>query len=218
MTGSDIRRFRKTIGLTQIDFSARMGVSQSALSLLESGQIVVSKDYIELLREQFSGKKFDPTFERYMKDLQRAQQSGREALSPGAGRHLTLTVWEWEEGFDLARTPHRDRAVDLVMVRAMAGAAMAFRMPDSSPYWRKKEILVFAECGVGDLRAEDVCLVQFVPPRGRSTRTVLAIAQMEGSKRSSLTLRPLSPRASQMRPDSDQIRTLMRTCSRTVLV
>ena len=138
LNGADIRRYRKTIRLTQVEFAERMGVSQSALSLLEGGRIAVSEDHAAQLRQRFGGHDFEPQFATFLRDLEARQKGTHAALTRATGRYLTLTVWRWEDGFDLSHAPGPECAVNVVTVRATDRPTIAFQMPRASTHWAKK--------------------------------------------------------------------------------
>ncbi len=194
VTGSDVRRFRRQIGWNQKRFAERMSLSQSALSLLESGKIGVSDEHLARLRAKFSGDEVSTTFEQFLAEVNASAAAQRAALhSPGA-RHVLLTVWGCEGGLDLARPLPPSQAVGLVAVRDSARPAIALSMPRASAHWAAGEILVFEECSTDHVRNGAVCLVQVAQPRGRGTRTVIAVAHVGPTKREqSLHFEPISP-------------------------
>ena len=59
MQGRDIRRYRREIGWNQGAFAKELGLSQSALSLLESGKIAVSDEHMGRLTKAFDTAKIE---------------------------------------------------------------------------------------------------------------------------------------------------------------
>jgi transcriptional regulator with XRE-family HTH domain len=214
LNGADIRRYRKTIRLTQVEFAERMGVSQSALSLLESGRIAVSEDHVGQLRQQFGGREFKPSFPKFLEDLEVSRKAAQAALTTATGRYLTLTVWRWEDGFDLSHPPGPECAVNVVTVRATDLPTIAFQMPRASTHWAKNEILVFEECQPDELADGDICLLQVATSRSRVPRTTIGLAQLGATSNSPSTITPLKGRGSVMRADSESVRALLRVSFR----
>jgi len=214
LTGADIRRYRKTIGLSQIDFARRLGLSQSGLSQLENGRIAVCDDHVHQLQDRFSGRKTDLTFDSFLRQQAATGEASRRALSTDAGKHLTLTVWRWEDGYDLAQMPASELAVDLVTTHATSQATIAFQMTQKSTHWLSGEIFVFEECRPADLLDRDVCLVQFKPPRSQALKTVLAIARSASARSSARQLTPIAPRCPAFDASDKVIRILMRAVFR----
>lgn len=174
ITGNDIRRYRKTLGLKQAEFATLFEISQSAFSRLESGKIAISDAHFDLLKKRFRAPDFDPPFVDFVRQAAREKTKDLVFLEPTVGRHLLLTVWRWEEGFDLTRVPTQEQGVGLVTIPATDKATIAFQMPRSSQKWLKGDILVFEECKRADIREGDLCLVHYL--RGRGVKTNLAEA------------------------------------------
>ncbi len=214
LTGADIRRYRKSIGLTQLDFAKRMEVSQSALSLLESGRIAVSDDHVERLQERFRGRNVERAFTEYLSALEADRAASGAALTASTGRHLTLTVWRWEDGYDLGQAPSPEQVADLVTIRATSNATIAFQMPQESGHWARDEILVFEECRSADVMDEDVCLLQLKPARTRTPRTVLAVARRSSARRSPAQLTPIRSKGPTFAADNESVQVLMRVSFR----
>lgn len=95
-------------GLNQIDFAEQLGLSQSALSQLEGGRTGVSEEHIALLRERFGEAHLPQTFSHFLRDIERSRSQGQAAVTAPDSRWLALTVWAWQEGFDLGQTPSPD--------------------------------------------------------------------------------------------------------------
>jgi transcriptional regulator with XRE-family HTH domain len=194
MTGNDLRRYRRAVGLNQDSFARELGLSQSALSLLERGKVALSADHLAKLAAAFDQPRFEPQFSKFVKDLERSRAEGQAALSAPMVRHITLTVWAWSEEFDLSQAPAGDQAVGLVTVRSTQNDMIAFQMGKATEAWGAGEILVFEACERSQIRDGDVCLVQVKTTRGRGTQTMLAIAHLAPAVRgNTLQLEPLSP-------------------------
>ncbi len=210
ITGADIRRYRKSIGFNQVDFADQMGLSQSGLSQLESGRIAVSDEHLAQLGDRFS----DHEFEAFLGKRATTRDASRRALTSTTGKYLSLTVFPWEEGYDLGQVPSPDQAVDLVTIRATSKATIAFQMPRESVHWVRGEILVFEECRSDGILDQDICLIQVKPPRARTSKTVLAVARLT-SKRGSLPhLTPIVPRSPTLSARDESIMVLMRAVFR----
>jgi transcriptional regulator with XRE-family HTH domain len=180
ITGNDIRRYRKALGLRQAEFASLFEISQSAFSRLESGKIAVSGAHFDFLKKRFRAPEFDPTFADFVRQAAREKTKDLVFLDPTVGRHLLLSVWQWEEGFDLTRAPNSEQAVGLVTIPATDKATIAFQMPRSSQKWLKGDIFVFEESKQADVREGDLCLVHY--QRGRNVKTNLAeVAEDDGT-------------------------------------
>ncbi len=214
ISGADIRRYRKAIGYSQIDFAQRLRVSQSGLSQLENGQIAVSNEHSSQLEEHFSGKDLEMTFKAFLKNRLTTRATAQRALAKATGNYLTLTVWRWEDGYDLGQVPLPDQAVNLVTIQATSNTTIAFQLPNETTHWARDEIFVFEECRAVDILDQDVCLLQFKPPRARTLKTVLAIAQHASISGTLPHLVVLSPRCSTLVANDDSIHFLMRAVFR----
>ena len=194
MQGRDIRRYRREIGWNQGAFARELGLSQSALSLLESGKIAVSDEHNGRLTKAFETGKVKPRISEFLQDLERHRAEGQAALTAPPGRHLVLTVWRWGPDFDLSRPPEPEDAVGVVAVRATNHDAIAVQMGKGSEAWSENEILVFERCEPEKVRDNDLCLVQVKAPRGKGTKTLIAVAHLAPVARGqTLQLEPVSP-------------------------
>lgn len=214
LTGADIRRYRKSIGHTQVEFAERMGVSQSALSLMESGRIAVSEDHVDQLKERFRGREVKRAFTDFLTSLKATRAAAGASLATSTGRYLTLTVWRWEDGFDLGGPPAPEMAVNVVTIRATDKPTIAFQMPRVSPHWAKDEILVFEECGPSELKDGDICLVGAVTARSCRLRTTLGVAHLGKVRRMAPQIQPLAPKGAPVAANAESMRTLLRVSFR----
>lgn len=214
LNGADIRRYRKSIELTQVDFAKRMGVSQSALSLLESGRIAVSDDHVAELTDRFRGRGLKQMFTEFLLALKATQAAAGASLATSTGHYLTLTVWRWEDGFDLGGPPAPEMAVNVVTMRAADKPTIAFQMPRASPHWAEDEILVFEECAPSELKDGDVCLFGTVTARSRRLRTTLGVAHLGNAQRTAPQIQPLTRRGAPVAANAKFIRTLLRVSFR----
>lgn len=178
ISGADVRKYRKTIGMGQVAFAQRLGMSQSTLSVLEGGRIAVSEDHLARLRESFDEPGFKPRFSDFVRELESQAALGQAALAGSEGRFLTLAVYAWEEGFDLSRPPSRAAAAGLVTIRATEQSAIAFEMSRRTEAWEKGEILVFERCEPNDVADGDLVLVQIRKPRARGPQTMIATVRV----------------------------------------
>ncbi len=218
LTGADIRRYRKSIGHTQVEFAERMGVSQSALSLLESGRIAVSEVHVDQLKERFRGRDVKRAFTKFLTSLKARRAAAGASLATSIGRYLTLTVWRWEDGFDLGGPPAPETAVNVVSIRATDKPMIAFQMPQASPHWAKDEILVFEECGPSELKDGDVCLVGVVTARSRRLRTTLGVTHLGKARHDAPQIQPLAPKGAPVAVNAESMRILLRVSFRARVV
>jgi transcriptional regulator with XRE-family HTH domain len=194
MTGQDIRRYRRQLGMDQDAFSKRIGLTQSGLSLLETGKTSVSEDHIGRLVAAFDDEDSQPRISQFMQVLEKERAEEQAALEAPGGQHLTLTVWDWEGGLDLSRAPTPDRAVGLVTIAGRPGRMIALRMDKNTNAWQKGEILVFEECGLDAVRDDDICLVQRVSRVNKPKPTAIAVAHVfRATHGQRLQIEPLSP-------------------------
>lgn len=190
-------------------------MSQAALSLIEKGRTALSAAHLENLAARFNGPDYQPTFSEFGRRLQEDAVAGQAALDSPGVRFLTLTVWRWDDAFDLGRRFTPDESAGLVTVRATDRRAIAFIMPQKSAHWVSREILVFEQSRVEDVRDGDVCLVQSALPRGGGTRTAICVAHAAPSKRGrELHLEPLSPAGSFIAATPEGVRAIFRVTFR----
>ncbi len=213
--GSDIRRYRKAINLSQVDFAEQLGLSQSALSQLEGGRTCVSDEHIALLRERFGEAHLPQAFSDFLRDIERSRSQGQAAVTAPDSRWLALTVWAWQEGFDLGQTPSPDQAVDMVLVRPADASVIAFRIEKRSQYWAAGEIFVFEQASPQEVNDGELCLVQVQHPRARGTRTLIAIAHFAHPKRGrTLRFEPISPAGAALPADDGRVIAVFRAIYR----
>jgi transcriptional regulator with XRE-family HTH domain len=197
INGADLRRYRKMIGWKQADFAKRLGISQSALSLIENGQIAVSKEHLAQLAQCFDKPTYTPRFSEFLETVKEEKSVAKTALVAPYSRCTALTVWRWEEGLDLGQISRPDRAVGLLAIRATDNLAIALEMDRKTGWWERGEILVFESCDREEIEDGDLCLLAEVKrPRGASTQTFIAVARrVRATSRPELLYEPISPRA-----------------------
>lgn len=192
MSALELKRFRELIGWNQSQVAKTLGVTQSALSMIERGRIPVSQAHIDRLIAGTAST--NPTFKQFLATLKAEHAKSSAALSTLQSRHSILPVWEWHEGFDLARAPSPAQAVELVMVRTTERACIALAMEKKTNYWQAGETIVFEECGPEELKTDNLCLIQFRQSGARASRAFLAVARIiRASKSRQLDFLPLSP-------------------------
>jgi transcriptional regulator with XRE-family HTH domain len=211
LTGLDLRRFRKLIGLTQAEFAARMQLAQATLSQIEGGRIRLSHEHVQQARELFSAPEFSPSFDEFVKQL---ELGGLGAVPETDQLHWTVPVWAFNDTFDLARRPAPAEAVDLILVRAQQQPVIALRMERASDHWKQGELFVFARCGANDVTNGDVCLLHARGARGRPPRTILALARVLQTQRGqTYQFEPIRP-GGPMLPADDAIQATFRAVYR----
>lgn len=214
MNGSDIRRYRKALKLDQSKFARMLGISQSALSLIETGRMAIPKDLLDRLSAAFDKPQFSPRFSEFWKTTEREQAQGEAALAVPHARQLTLLVWQWTSEFDLSRAPGGDQVVGAITVPFTEQRVIALRMPKASQAWMAGEILVFEKCIRDDLKDDDVVLVQAAVAPARAPRTVLGIAHVGRAARRIAHIEPLSPAGAMFQAEDASVATCMRATFR----
>jgi transcriptional regulator with XRE-family HTH domain len=180
--------------LGQDAFANEIGLSQSGLSLVETGKTSISTEHIDRLMKAFDTPEHRPRFSEFLSGLEQERAEGQAALSAPLGCHLTLTVWAWDGEFDLGREPSPDRAVGLVTIRTTAKRVIALEMASEAEAWSKGEILVFEECSSDAVCDNDVCLVQVSSKDEWPNTTIIGMAHVSRSARGqTLQFEPLSP-------------------------
>jgi transcriptional regulator with XRE-family HTH domain len=206
ITGMDIRRYRQAIDANQTDFAKRLGVSQSALSQIERGTTAVSDAHIKLLKERFADHSLPVTFGDYLRKLEKGRSESQAALNSPFARYMTLAVWPWDEGFDLAEIPEPEQAVDMILIRPSNALSIAFRMEKGSSHWQQGDIFVFTQCGLTDIQDATLYLVQFRQPRARGVHTMIAAAHVTPAKRGqTVQFTPISPVGPVFTPERDLV-------------
>ncbi len=213
LIGSDIRTYRRRIGLTQIEFAPLIGLTQSALSLLESGRVAISTQHLNKLRKEFVGKKTSPTFAEFEAELSKAGRATQHMLAADLNQFATLTVYPWLDAIDLSEQLRHSPPVSVVSVSNRQNRLIAFKMPRETKYWATGEIIAFEECSVGDIKDADVCLVVTTGPKPGHTRTVVAAARVT-SGRGPTKFAPIRTRETPIPADDKSILTIMRNCYR----
>ena len=143
VTGEVIRRYRRLIGLSQEEFSRRWGLTQGALSQIESGRLAVSEGRAAELLAQFKGHAGEVPARRFLEQFSKDRRQSLPLLGHASATHTTLTVWRWRDDFDLAAEPIGLESAGLVTLTLPSGArAVALQLPDPDPH-RSGEILVF---------------------------------------------------------------------------
>jgi transcriptional regulator with XRE-family HTH domain len=215
VTGSDIRRYRKSLGMNQTAFARQFGLAQPTLSQIERGRTGVSREHIEALVARFDAPRTRPAFREFLELLEVEKAGQQAALLPPQERHSILPVWDWEEGFDLSRRPEAARAVDLLTVCGSVEPAIALRMPRKKEWWEAGEMFVFERCGRDDLRDADVCLLQVQISRSRNPRTAIAVAHVVPAKRGHLLqYGPVSPAGPFIRGEDEAVLAVLRATFR----
>jgi len=113
---------------------------------------------------------------------------------------MLLTVWDWEDGFDLATCPSPDLRAGVVAIPMTTKATIAFRMRRAAGNWSKGETLVFEECDFKDLRTGDACLVQY----GDDKASLTTLANADLSK-AAVRLRSIGGRNTLISAESVQM-------------
>jgi transcriptional regulator with XRE-family HTH domain len=193
LNGSDIRRYRKSLGFSQVGFAKEVGLAQSTLSQIEGGRIPLSEEHLELIADKFKRSKYSPTFPDFIGAVESGRAASSAALTTPHGQYSTLTVWAWEPGFELGRAPLPELAVDLVTVGAVKGHVIAFRMNKRTKWWADGEIIVFETCRPQDLDDGRICLVQTRTSKRSRPKTAVAVAHVRSTKSGrSVQLEPAS--------------------------
>lgn len=215
LTGFDVRRYRKQLGLSQMDFARQVGVSQGMLSQLESGQINLSHDHLKKLERAFRGPKYELSFDEFQKQAEQEHAERLSALTAQQEQYVALRAWRWSESFDLDAVPPSDGNAALVMVRSSGRPLVAVQLNRRSAHWGAGEILVFEHCQRNDVEEGDICLVKAKPPRARRARAMIALAHKTPSKRGRvLQFEPLSPASAAFTATDETVQAYLRAIFR----
>jgi transcriptional regulator with XRE-family HTH domain len=210
ITGSDIRRYRKELDLTQSEFVKQMGITQAALSLIEKGKTAVADSHLEKLRANFTAPPYALSFAAYERRLDAEREkvlAGKAAL----GDHLTVVAWRWDEAGDLTDGFRADQAADLLTIRKPAGRVLALVLPAGSEHWAPGEIAVFEECSASDLAHGDLCLIHYRTPRAADYRTAVAVAHVLPAGRGhTIQIQPVSPPGRVFEMSADLVHNLLK--------
>lgn len=215
MIGADLRRFRRAIGWNQIEFAEVLGVTQSALSQMESGRYGLSEHHLDTLKAQFNNPDITPTFNEYCKQLEDRRSAALGAVEAPHTRFTVLVVWDWEEGFDLSTPLPRDQSVGLIAIDASDRPAIAIRLKSRTQWWNKNEILAFELCSLDEPRNESICLLQLQSQRGKSSKTMIAISRPTTDRRGPRhRFLPVSPSGSLFAPEPENVLAVMKATFR----
>ncbi len=194
LTGSDVRRYRKQLGLSQMDFARQVGFSQGMLSQLESGQINLSHDHLKKLETPFRRPKYELSFVDFEKQAEQEYVERLSGLTAQQEQYVALRAWRWSGSFDLDAVPPSDGNAALVMVRSSGRPLVAVQLYRRGAHWGAGEILVFEHCQRNVVEEGDICLVKAKPPRVRRAKTMITLARKTPSKLGRvLQFEPLSP-------------------------
>jgi transcriptional regulator with XRE-family HTH domain len=193
ITGDEIQRFRKRLGLTQTDVAKRLQVSQQTMSDLEAGRLPVSDERLRQLTDLFKSDDATKDFARYHAECERARAVDLPTLWSPMNRSAAVTVWRWEN-FDLGRMPSADTAAGVILVPETERQLAAIQMPRRGARWAAGEILVFERCRPDELRDDDLCLVHTLAPRANTKHTCLAVVHRVPAKRAPrIQIKPIDP-------------------------
>lgn len=209
ISGFELRKFREQIGWNQSQLADALGVTQSALSMIERGRILVSQAHIDRL--EAGTKDAKPTFKEYLAALKTEHAHTNASLFTASARHSTLPVYRWEEGLDLSRKLFPSESIDLVTVRTTERACIAFMMARKTDYWQADEIIVLEECGPESLQPGDLCLIQIRQPRAKFLRNLLATVKVSrAAKTKQIEFLPISPAGPALPLDNSTMTLIMR--------
>jgi transcriptional regulator with XRE-family HTH domain len=201
--------------MTQTQFARQLGLAQATLSQIEGGRIALSSEHLQRLAEKFNSASFKPTFAEFQRGVELGMSESQAALAAPRARYSTLSVWAWDDGFDLGRVPAPDSAVDLVTVRACDKPLIALQVSRRTDHWEAGETFVFEQCSRDDAQDGDICLLQVRPPRARATKTMIAVARIAPAKRGrALQFEPVSPAGAIFTPADDTLLGILRAVYR----
>jgi transcriptional regulator with XRE-family HTH domain len=190
VTGELVRRYRKLLGLQQSEFAERWGLTQGALSQIESGRLGISHERASLLSTTFSGTKGELAFKRFLGQFSVERRGSLPLVGHPSATFSTLTVWRWDEDLDLATDPIGLEQAGLITLRLQPGArALALEVPIDGA----AETLVFSPVEFVDLRSGDLVLHQTAGER--TGPSVIATVEHRGQTSSRRTrFRPILPK------------------------
>jgi transcriptional regulator with XRE-family HTH domain len=180
LTGTDLRRYRRAIGLNQEQLAERLGVSQSTLSLLEGGRIPLADSYLDKLNEQFNRASVKVKFADYVRRVEEERREGLALVGNAAVSYATIPVWRWEPNFDLGSPASALTPQAWITVRAPSDEVIAFRMPKGSAWWADGEILAFLRTEPARAPTGALALVQLAIPKVRVPHTTLVLVRWVG--------------------------------------
>lgn len=207
LTGADIRRFRKSLELTQEAFALKLGLSQPTLSLLEAGKVGLDEKYLDTLTRVFA----KAGFAAFAETVKKERSTGQPLIGHPQAHFAVIPVWRWEHNFDLAATLSGLAPCSYVMVQAPSNEVIAFQMPRATTWWKSDEILVFRRIESDACQNGDLLLLQVKPPRARVPQTMLVAARYapHGAQRI-LQCEPTEAGQPLFTPEADQIQAMLR--------
>jgi len=215
-SGDDLKEYRRRIGLTQQQFAAMIRMPQQTYSNLETGRISVTAERIEKLRATFDAPDFEPTFSRFLEELEAAARKRTPALESPLARQVAVTVWRWSD-LRLDRLMPPEAAVGIVLIPFTDRRVIAVQMDAESELWKKGETLVFAECPPGDVTDGELCLLQRTGDDPQSSKpSIGAIEALSSKGESLLALRVSSPPKQRVQIAASETACLMRCVSRVL--
>lgn len=181
LSGADLRKYRKKLGLSQHDMAKALGVSQASLSQVESGKLAISSKLQAKMEKEFGKAKYPVRYPDFARTVEKERQSQQTLVGNPDVTFQLLPVWEWEDNFDLSAAPSSLERRGVAAVRTIPDGAIAFAMPKGSALWAEGEILVFTRASLKECRTGDLCLVQVRPARSSSVRSMIVSVRQEES-------------------------------------
>jgi transcriptional regulator with XRE-family HTH domain len=130
ITGAAVRAYRRELGLNQKQFAETLGVSQGAISLWEAGRIEIGKQSQQRLLEVFDDRRHDPQLGAFLKRFERERGCQTPLATNPLMRSITMTVWKWNDQFDLGPSQSGLEPCGMVTVCIdELGPAVAIEMP-----------------------------------------------------------------------------------------
>lgn len=215
VTGDDLKEYRKRIGLTQIEIAQRLGIPQQTYSNLETGRINIGPDRIDQFKAAFDHSDVDPSFSRFLEEIEAAARQRTPALESPLARQVAVTVWRWAE-FRLDRLMPAEAAVGIVMIPFTDRRVIAVQMDARTELWKRGEILVFEECQVGELDDRDIALASVPDAAGTGSKIEVGTVTTRDEMAKSLLVQPSGLKKAARMVDLDEALFVMQLASRVV--
>jgi transcriptional regulator with XRE-family HTH domain len=162
LNGRVIRAYRMAVALNQSEFADRVGITQGALSLWESGKTAISASSADRLWRVFDAPPWTPTLSAFIEKQAAAQRPTASLPVHDSGSYQTLLVWRWTPDLDLGDDPSSFEVRGIVTVRMEPGIeALALELPPQQRYQRG-EIAVFRPKTGRDFTPGGLYLIQKV--------------------------------------------------------
>lgn len=210
--GPTLCRYRRALGIRQQDLADALGVTQAAISLIESGRMAISHSIQKDLWAIYDKRGMKPRLGAFL-DSEASIGAGMAPVS------VTLPVAAWTQRLDLMDDPTSRPAVDLVTLRLEIGTrAIALSMRETSPHWKRDEVLVFAFVGVERCKPGDLCVLSPTANMKGASSVIARVVRPKGMSQTARRFELIQPEGPSIPATADAVRSVARCVYRACYI